>query len=156
LEIINLYRILRTSSHGVRCSLTQYNRIDSKTNAALVYRKEIFNDIIKHIRENPDINNIIIDGDYNQNIGDNNIRLFHKRLGVNNIHQIINNIPINYIGKIYIHRSNPIDSLAVSIGIIQYIDGCKILGYNEIAESDHKSYLVDISLEEYFQDELCE
>ena len=65
LEIINLYRIPRISSHGVRCSLTQYNRIDGKMNTALVYRKEIFDDIIKHIRENPDINDIIIGGNYN-------------------------------------------------------------------------------------------
>ena len=51
-----------------------------------VYRKEIFNDIKKHIDENPDINDIIIGGDYNQNIGDKEIKQFYNDIGVHNIH----------------------------------------------------------------------
>ena len=38
LEIINMCRIPRTSSHGVCCSLTQYNRIDGEMNATNVHR----------------------------------------------------------------------------------------------------------------------
>ena len=65
LEIINIYRLLRISSNKVCCSLTLYNRIDGKMNTTNVYRKEIFNNIKKHLIEDPDINDINICGDYN-------------------------------------------------------------------------------------------
>jgi len=49
LEIINIYRIPSTSSNGVKCSLTQYIRIDGNVQTTTEYRKEIFEDIKKHI-----------------------------------------------------------------------------------------------------------
>ena len=124
-------------------------------NTASVHRKETFDEIIKYIRVNPDISNIVIGGDYNEHIGDNNAKVFHEKLGANNIYQIIDNIQINKINKTCVHGLSIVDSLATSTGIIEYIDGCKILRHNEIAKLDHMSYLVDILLEEYFQDELC-
>ena len=63
-------------------------------NSTTTYRKEILKDIKKHIRDNPDINDIIIGEDCNQNIRDNKIRKFHKNLGVYEIYHIINNVPI--------------------------------------------------------------
>ena len=39
---------------------------------------------------------------------------------------------------------------------MEYVDGCKLLGNNEILESDHRSYAVDIALQDYFNDELSE
>jgi len=37
-------------------------------------------------------------------------------------------------------------------GIISYIEGCKMLSFEEIVFSDHRSYVIDINLEEYFED----
>ena len=121
-----------------------------------VYRKEIFNEIINHIKNNPDINNIIIGGDYNQNLNNNEVKRFQEAIGIYEIHPIINNVQINQIGKTYIHGSNPIDSLATSQGIIDYIDRCKLLSNNDIIELDHYSYIIDVALEDYFDDELSE
>jgi len=95
LEIINIYRLPSTSSNGVCCSLTQYNRIDGKMNPTSIYRKEILDEIRKHIRENLQINDIIIGGDYNQYIGDKDIRKFHDDIDVYKIHHIINKVQIN-------------------------------------------------------------
>ena len=156
LEIINLYRIPSTSNYGVKCSLTQYNRIDGNMSSPSVYRKELFDDIKRYIQSNPDITDIIIGGDYNQNICDKEIKKFHEEIGVHNIYQIINNVELEQIGKTYIHGSSPIDAIYASNGVLKYVDGCKILGNNEIVESDHKSYLIDIDLNEYFEDEFCE
>ena len=94
LEIINIYRLPSSSSYGVKCSLTQYNRIDGNISSPTVYRKELFEEIKKHIRDNQDITDIIIGGDYNQNIGDKEIKKFHEEIGVHNIHQIVNNVEI--------------------------------------------------------------
>ena len=127
-----MYRLLRTSSNGVCCSLTQYNRIDGKMNSTSVYQKEIFNEIINYVKNNLDINDIIIGGDYNQNLNDNEVKRFQEAIGIHKIHLIINNMQINQIGKTYIHGSNLIDSLAASQGIMDYIDRCKLLGNNNI------------------------
>ena len=156
LEIITIYRIPRTSSNGVSCSLTQYNRINRKINSTTSYRKELLNDIREHLRKNPDINDVIISGDYNQYLGNNEIKKFHENIEVHEIHPIINNILINQIGKTYKHGSNPIDSIAASSGVIDFIDGCKLLDYNDILESDHRGYVINSAIEDYFNKELCE
>ena len=48
--------------------------------------------------------------------------------------------------------SLPIDTIAVSEGILEYIKGCKLLSYAEIVMLDHQSYVIDVNLEEYFED----
>ena len=65
IEIINMYRIPKTSSNGVYYSLTQLNLVDRKVRSTGEYRKEIFDEIKKYINSNNDINDIIIAGDYN-------------------------------------------------------------------------------------------
>ena len=86
LEIINIYRLPSTSSRGVKCSLTQYNRIDGNNSSPAVYRRELFDEIKKHIRDNEEITDIIIGGDYNQNIYDRDIRKFDDNIGVFNMY----------------------------------------------------------------------
>jgi len=43
-----------------------------------------------------------------------------------------------------------IDSIAVTNGILEYVEGCKLLGNNKIVYSNHRAYVVDIVIEEYF------
>jgi len=83
-ELISIYRILDSSSNGVCCSLIQYNLIDGKMNTPTVYRKEIFNDIVYHVSSNPEINDIIIAGDYNQFLNENEVRRFHEAISRSN------------------------------------------------------------------------
>ena len=42
LVLINIYRILITSSNSPFYALTQYNKVDSKVKSTSEYRKEIF------------------------------------------------------------------------------------------------------------------
>ena len=63
---------------------------------------------------------------------------------------------IQSIGKTHKYGSKPIDSFATTRGIMDYIDGCKLLGYNDIVETDHRSYVIEIALEDYFNEELSE
>ena len=37
---------------------------------------------------------------------------------------------------------------------MDYIDRCKLLGNDNIIELDYHSYIIDIALEDYFDDEL--
>ena len=41
LVLINVYRVPKTSSQGVYCSVTQYNKVDGKVKSPSQYRKEL-------------------------------------------------------------------------------------------------------------------
>ena len=156
LELINMYRLPRSSSNGVYCSLTQYNLEDGKIKSITEYRREILEEIKRYVNMSIDISDIIIAGDYNQSIGDKEVRQFYAEIGICDIHHKINNIPYEKLDKTYKHGSSIIDSITASSRIMQYIEGCKLLEYNEIVESDHRVYMIDITIDEYFQAEFSE
>jgi len=157
LEIISLYRIPTASeSDGIFSSLAQYQFIDAKAKKSKEYRKEIFDEIKKHIRSNNEISDIIIAGDYNQCIYDREVQKFHEEIGVKEVHVIANNIEIERLDRTYKNGSKPIDSIAATCGIMDFVEGCKLLSYNEIVETDHRAYMVDVNIEEYFDENMNE
>ena len=50
--------------------------------------------------------------------------------------------------------SKPIDTIAVSYGISEYIEGSKLIECNDIIFTNHRSYIIDINIEDYFNDQL--
>ena len=44
-----------------------------------------------------------------------------------------------------------IDFVVASIGILESIDGCQITNYHNIIITDHRGFLVDLQLDDYFQ-----
>ena len=99
---------------------------------------------------------MVIYGDYNQYIRDNQVRRFYEAIEVHEIHPLFNEIPMQQIGRTYKHGSRTIDSIAATSGIMDYIDGCKLLDYNDIVESDHRAYVIDIAIDDYFHTEISE
>ena len=71
---INLYRIPTTLSNRNKCFLTQCNLLNGKTKSASTYQKEIFHQIKIYIKKNDNITDIIIAGDFNQNIASKHIQ----------------------------------------------------------------------------------
>jgi len=153
IAIINIYRIPISTSKGPRCCFTQYTLTEGKIKSTTQYRKEILRQIKEYVHENK-IDDIIIGGDFNQGIATNEIQQFFQQIGVQDIHSKINKIPLNQLDKTNVNGSLPIDSIAASQGIYEYIEGCRLVENNEIVHTDHRGYLVDVNLEEYFNDEL--
>ena len=56
------------------------------------------------------------------------------------------------IDKTNINESLPINMIAILEGILEYIEGSKLLDNNDIVFLDYRSYLVDMNLEEYFKE----
>ena len=54
------------------------------------------------------------------------------------------------INNTYITGSKLIDSIIVSLNVIDYIKGYKLLKANEIIITNHHSYIVDINFKRYF------
>ena len=151
--VINLYRIPTSSSKGPRCCQTQYNIINGNMKSSTQYRKEILQQIKNYIQTNQ-FNDIIIAGDFNQNIASNEIKQFCMEIGVKDIHSMINNINIEELDNTNINGKHPIDSIAASHSISEYIEGCQVVQHNEILYSDHRGYMVDVNFEGYFNDHL--
>ena len=45
------------------------------------------------------------------------------------------------------------NSVATTKGLIQFIKGFLLLEWNEVIITNYRSYIIDINLEEYFQDQ---
>ena len=153
LGIINVYRILAMSSSGNTCSLTQYNLAEGQTKLPASYRKEILSQIRDYVHKNEDIDDIIIAGDFNQNITSSEIQVFFREIGVLDVHSHYNNIPLGQMDTTYIQGKTPIDSIALSCGAISYVEGVKLMEYNEFVMTDHRGYLLDINFEDYFNNQ---
>ena len=153
LIVITTHRLPSSSSNGPTCSLTQCNLVDGKAKTTTEHRKEIFYQIKMHLQGLDEVSDVIIAGDFNQNIASNEVQSFFRDIGAQDAHSIYNNVQLNQMDKTYIRSSSPIDSVALSSGIMDYVEGVKLLSQNEIVMSDHRSYAIDINLEEYFEDQ---
>ena len=151
---INIYRIPVKSTQGPWCSLTQYNVVEGNAKSSGEYRKEIFKEIKQYVNQKEDIDDIIIAGDLNQNVNANEIRQFFTDLGVDDVHSRINRIENKDLDKTQVPRSNPIDLIAALEGLMEFIEGSKLLSHNEIVWSDHRAYVIDVNFEDYFNEEL--
>ena len=74
LELINVCRLLRSSSNRVCYSLAQYNLADGKIKLTTECRREILEEIKRYVNKSTDTSDIIIAGDCNQSIGDKEVR----------------------------------------------------------------------------------
>ena len=100
--VINLYRIPTASSNGETCSLTQYNLLEGQARSTTHYRKEIFKQIKSYLHQHQDIDDIIITGDFNQDIRSKEVKAFFREIGVKDAYSFYNNIPIDQMDKTYI------------------------------------------------------
>ena len=151
LEIINLHQIPSSLSNGECCSCTQHVIVEKKVKTIAEHRKEMLQQIKNHLRRNEDVADIAIAGDYNQDVRDNAMQKFYAGIGVIDVHTKINNIEMNQMDKTSKLGLKPIDSFAASAGILDYVEGSMTFDFNKIFETDHRGYLVDVALDEYFE-----
>ena len=52
----------------------------------------------------------------------------------------------------FIRGSAPIDTIAISLGLSEFIKGYKLFKTNKFVVSDHQAYIIDINLEGYFRE----
>jgi len=109
--------------------------------------------IKQYLHQLSDIDDVLIAGDMNQNVNSNEIRKFYSEIGVEEVYSRINNVPLNELDKTFIHGSSAIDSVAVLEGLIEFVEGSLLVPNNEIVNTNHRAYIIDINLEDYFNEE---
>ena len=72
------------------------------------------------------------------------------------MHYKINEVLIRNLDNTNRNRLLAVDTIAMSYGIIDYINGCTLLEYNETMLSDHQAYLIDINFKDYFDEQLSQ
>ena len=72
------------------------------------------------------------------------------------MHHMINRIPTNELDKTEVNGTKAIDTIAASYSVIEYVEGCKLLEYNEIVVSDYRVCIIDVNLEDYFNEQLSQ
>ena len=80
----------------------------------------------------------------------NEIQQFFAEISVKDIYQHFNNYNLHKMNKTHNRGLWLIDSIAISINLLQVIEGSKLLESNDIIAADHHSYVIDINLEDYF------
>ena len=55
-----------------------------------------------------------------------------------------------HMNKQEIIPSKCIDTVLVTTGLLEFIDGSKLIDFNEVIFTDHRGYITDLVLEEYF------
>ena len=58
--------------------------------------------------------------------------------------------------KTYIGRSTLINSIVASPGLLEYVEGLKLMNNNDIILSDYRRYIVDINFKVYFNEWLSQ
>ena len=58
--------------------------------------------------------------------------------------------------KTYKKGLRAIDSIAVSSGVMSYIEGSKLVEYSDAVESNHRGYIADVAMEDYFETEFSQ
>ena len=54
----------------------------------------------------------------------------------------------------FIRGSAPIDTIAISLRLSEFVEGYKLFETNKFVVSDHRAYVIDINLEGYFGEQL--
>ena len=82
------------------------------------------------------------------------VQKFFSNIGIADVHQSYHKLNLNQMDHTEVRGSKLIDTIAASHGIMEYVEGSILLEYNELIFTDHRAYIVDLNLEDYFEDQL--
>ena len=100
---------------------------------------------------------MIVVGDVNENVYLTDSEQFLILNELININEVMNGqIESTNRDSTYQYGSNYIDIIAVSTNLLEFIDECSIVNFNQIIITDHREFLVDVNLEDFFQVEQFE
>jgi len=83
------------------------------------YRKEVFREILDYKASLNNIHNVIIKGNFNQDINSSEVQSFFANLEVTDIYSNFNQIDMNRLDYNYRDSTKYIDSIAASNNILQ-------------------------------------
>ena len=144
------------TNQGIQSTMSQHNQRLGKVKSASHCRKETFKDIVKHAKSFDKPVDVMIGGDYNQDIASTEVQQFFNELQIKDVHQMTNVIEIKEMDHTHSRGTKCIGSFAETCNVRKHIEGCSIYQTNEIINTDHRSHAIDVNLEDYFLEEFSE
>ena len=74
----------------------------------------------------------MISEDYNQSVASKEISKFHEDTGVYDVHHKHNNVEKDELDKTNVNGSTPIGSIAVSNGMMEHVEGFKLIDIEDV------------------------
>ena len=78
------------------------------------------------------------------------MKKFIHENGLIEIHEIVNNIEDDIRDHTHKTGSKQIDAVLVTSELTQSIVGCKLTDFNDIINTDHRGFIFDIDIKDYF------
>ena len=152
LQFITIYRIPESTAPGILKSRAQYDRCCGEVKTSRQYRDQLLDDIAEEIKiaKADDVNDFVIAGDFNQDIAGDQMQRFMRENGLFEVHHTVNNIDNDERDNTHVTGSKQIDAVLATDGIVQSIKGSLLVEVNEIIENDHRGFIFDIDIQEYF------
>jgi len=151
IQVINLYRMPENSSKGPCTVKHQCDVITGRKRNEKYYRAKTFEHIVQYVHKQQNVADIIIAGDINSGINEEDVEQFCIALGIFDVFSFYNNINEDEREKTYIRGRKCIDLVAMSAGLLGYLRGCKMVNFTEIICTDHRGFIVDLDLNSYFE-----
>ena len=126
--------------------------MDGKIKDTAIYRKEIIGEIESYIQKQEGITDILIAGDYNQDITAAEMKHFYYEINDRNIHQSYNLILESELDKTHIRGSKCINSITGIQNLLDFVEGLKLLEASDITITGYRAILIDINFDSYFEE----
>ena len=152
MQIINVYRIPESTKSGVLTSKAQYDRVSGEVKTTREYRTDMLNELTEEIGKlkAAGVTGIILTGDMNQDITSTTMQRFIRENGFYELHEEVNETDSLVRDKTYKNGTKQIDVILGTEPILQATRGSKIIDFDEIIITDHRGFLFDVDVKEYF------
>ena len=152
MQVMNIYRILESTASGILKSRVQYDRYNGEVKMSRQYRDELLNQLVDEIKiaRNKNIKDIIIAGDFNQDIKEDQIKRFMRENGLFEVHKTLNEIEDMVKDRMQEKGSKQIDAVLAIEDVLRTIQGSILVDFKDIVDTDHRGFIFDIDVKEYF------
>jgi len=152
LQIMNIYRIPDSISPGILKSRAQYDRRNGEVRTSRQYRDELLEKLLLEVEKarNEGVKDIIIAGDFNQDIDGDQMRKFMRENGLFEVHEMVNETD-NYLkDRTQENSTKQIDTVLATEEVLQTIRESILVDFKDIIDMDHRDFIFDLDIKEYF------
>lgn len=114
------YRIPKTLYNGPITIYNQLNYIHGIIKPESKYRMKILDEIVDYVHKQNDVDNILIAGDLNSALSEDEIIIFFNRIGVTDIFSHLHQISVDQRLHLFIRGKECIDTVSGSEGILEF------------------------------------
>ena len=100
--------------------------------------------MVQFVHNTKGIDDIIVAGDLNSALDEDEIQMFLTRIGVTDVFSYSTGLDDADREPTFIRGGKCIDTLAFSDGLLAHVQGCRLVNFTEIIATDHLGEMKDL------------